>query len=339
MVVSMARSDDREPRRGQRLRPMRIALVSLGAVALVLAAGFVATCLKVVVAERSYPPVGAFVSAGAVDLHYLRRGSGPTVVLLHGRDGTLQEFTLSVFDRLAEHYDVLAFDRPGYGYSERPADEPLGIDVQARLLREALQALGVERPILVGHSYGGAVMLRYLMDFPEHVRGAVSLAGVAYVDEPPRGGLLALPTVPVIGPLVTHTLVTPIAPLVAAGIYRDAFAPAEVPAGFVEAITALYARPGQFSASAAELVEMYDSVQAAAAKYASIETPLVILFGSEDRVLDLERDGRALAAVVPGAELVVVAGAGHKLHHTHPERLIEALETVIARTGAGGEGP
>ena len=325
--------------RSQRARFVRFALVLASVVGLLFAAGFATTRVMVALSERDHPPVGAFVRAGGVDLHYLRRGSGPTVVLLHGRDGTLQEFTLSVFDRLAEHYDVIAFDRPGYGYSERPADESLAIGVQARLLREALQALAVEDPILVGHSYGGAVMLRYLVDFPDHARGAVSLAGAAYVDEPPRGGLLALPIVPVVGPLLTHTLVTPIAPLVAASIYREAFAPAEPPAGFVEAITALYARPGQFSASAAELAVMYDSVQAAAARYGSIESPLVILFGSEDRVLDVERDGRALAAAVPGAELVVVPSAGHKLHHTHPEQLLEALARVVERVGAGGEGP
>jgi len=323
--------------RPQPARFVRFALVLASVVALLFAAGFVTTRVMVALAERAYPPVGAFVRAGGVDLHYLRRGSGPTVVLLHGRDGTLQEFTLSVFDRLAEYYDVIAFDRPGYGYSERPADEPLSLDVQARLLHEALQSLDVEDPILVGHSYGGAVMLRYLVDFPDHARGAVSLAGAAYVDEPPRGGLLALPTVPVVGPLLTHTFVTPLAPLVTASIYGQAFAPAKPPAGFVEAITSLYARPGQFSASAAELAVMYDTVQAAAARYGSIETPLVILFGSEDRVLDVDRDGRGLAAAVPGADLVVVPSAGHKLHHTHPEQLIEALARVIERAGGPGE--
>lgn len=335
----MARNDDRLPKRPQRARLVLVASVLTSVVALLFAAGFVTTRVMVALAERAYPPVGAFVRAGGVDLHYLRRGSGHPVVLLHGRDGTLQEFTLSVFDQLTEHYDVIAFDRPGYGYSGRPADESLAIGVQARLLHEALQALDVEDPILVGHSYGGAVMLRYLVDFPDHARGAVSLAGAAYVDEPPRGGLLALPTVPVVGPLLTHTLVTPIAPLIATNIYREAFAPAEPPAGFVEAITALYARPGQFSASAAELAVMYDSVQAAAAHYRNIETPLVILFGSEDRVLDVERDGRALADAVPGADLVVVPNAGHKLHHSHPEQLIEALARVIGWARAGGEGP
>ncbi len=335
MVMAMERSHERGVRRR---RASRVAWGLLLGAGLVLAVGFVSTRVLVALTERTYPPVGSLVRAGGVDLHYLRAGSGPTVVLLHGRDGTLQEFTLSVFDQLTEHYEVIALDRPGYGYSERPADEPLSLGVQARLLREALHALGVERPILVGHSYGGAVMLRFLIDHPDDAIAAVSLAGVRYVDEPPQGGLLALPNAPVLGPLLTHTLVTPLAPLVAAGIYRDAFAPAEPPAGFVEAITSLYARPGQFSASAAELAVMCDSVQAAAAHYGSIETPLVILFGRDDRVLDVERDGRDLAAAVPGAELVLVPDAGHKLHHTHPELLLRAVARVIERAG-GADAP
>ena len=322
-------------------RRRRAARVGWGLVlgaGLVLAVGWVATRVLVAVTERAYPPVGSFVRAGGVDVHYLRGGSGPTVVLLHGRDGTLQEFTLSVFDELTKHYEVIAFDRPGYGYSERPTGEPLSLGVQARLLREALHALAVEQPILVGHSYGGAVMLRFLMDHPDDAIGAVSLAGAAYVDAPPRGGLLALPNAPVVGPLLTHTLVTPLAPLVAQGIYRDAFAPAEAPSGYVETIVSLYARPSQLSASAAELAVMYDSAQAAAAHYASIETPLVVLFGSDDRVLDVDRDGRDLAAAVPGAELMLVPDAGHKLHHTHPEQLLRALARVIERAD-GADAP
>jgi len=124
-------------------------------------------------AEARHPPVGLFVSVDGARLHFLKRGSGRPVVLLHASDLTLQDFTLSIFDQVAAAYQAIAFDRPGYGSSERPAGCPLTLALSARLIRDALQALGVERPILVGHSGGGSVALRYALDYPDEIAGLV----------------------------------------------------------------------------------------------------------------------------------------------------------------------
>src|SRR5262245_34352567 len=106
--------------------------------------------------EAANPPLGSFVEVGGVRLHYAAKGSGPPVVLVHGASITLRDWTASIFDDLvAAGHRTLAFDRPGYGYSDRPGGEWPSPAVQARLLREALARLGVERPILVGHSWAG----------------------------------------------------------------------------------------------------------------------------------------------------------------------------------------
>src|SRR6478672_11887315 len=71
-------------------------------------------------AETDLPPIGEFIEIEGAKIHYVRRGSGRPIVLLHGSDGFLQDFTESIFDALAEHYDTIAFDRPGHGYSDLP---------------------------------------------------------------------------------------------------------------------------------------------------------------------------------------------------------------------------
>jgi pimeloyl-ACP methyl ester carboxylesterase len=74
--------------------------------------------------ESKYPPLGTFVGIEGLKLHYVEKGSGQSVILLHGDGGTTYDFTLSpLFDQLAKKYHVLAFDRPGLGYSERPTRE------------------------------------------------------------------------------------------------------------------------------------------------------------------------------------------------------------------------
>jgi hypothetical protein len=76
------------------------------------------TALEVRRIRRAYPPVGRFVPAEGLRLHYVREGDVQPVVMLPSRDRALQEFTFSFFRQVAEHYDAIAFDRPGYGCSE-----------------------------------------------------------------------------------------------------------------------------------------------------------------------------------------------------------------------------
>lgn len=303
---------------------------------LVLLAGlFVYTRVEVYRIERRFPPVGEFVSVaeGAVDIHYLRRGSGAPVVMLHGRDGMLQEFTFSIFDPVAQDYDAIAFDRPGYGYSERDKAERLTTEHQARLINEALNELGVEQPLLIGHSYGGAVMLQYLLDYPDQVSGAISLAGVAYLDEPPDAGVFGLPLVPLVGPLATHTVALPLGRQLVPGIYEQAFSPAEPLEMYVETISSLYLRPSQLTATAGELATMYDAVGALSPRYHEITLPVTVIFGDSDRMLDVVVDGQRLVEALPDATFILVENAGHKVHHTHQDIVMDAIHRLAENIG------
>ena len=294
---------------------------------------FAYTQIEVYRIERNFPPVGEFVStaSGDVDIHYLRKGSGIPVVMLHGRDGSLQEFTLSIFDKVTNNYEAITLDRPGYGYSECLDPDKLTTKGQARLINEALKKLEIEKPIMVGHSYGGAVMLQYLLDYPDQVSGAVSLGGVAYVDDPPDESFFALPRFPIVGPLVTNTVVIPFARPIARGIYEQAFCPAEAPERYINTISSLYIRPVQFTATAYELAAMYESVGKISLRYNEITVPVTIIFGSSDQMLDYVEDGQRLYKALPDARLIIVENAGHKMHHTHPDIVMDAIDQLAEK--------
>lgn len=290
--------------------------------------------LKTKSIERDYPPVGNFVSTldNEVEVHYLREGTGIPVVMLHGRDGTLQEYTFSIFDDIADKYKAISFDRPGYGYSKCLNSENLTTKQQAKIINEAINKLEVENPIIIGHSYGGAVMLQYLLDYPDQVRGAISLAGVSYVDEPPSESFYALPRYPVIGSLLTNTVVLPLGTIISQNIYEQAFSPIEPPEEYVKEISSLYLRPEQFTATSYELSHMYDSVNSISDDYKHIRTPVTIIFGDSDEMLEYKKDGERLHKELPNSEYVLIEDGGHKIHHSHPSIILNELDELVERT-------
>jgi pimeloyl-ACP methyl ester carboxylesterase len=83
----------------------------------------------------------------------------------------LNDVALSIFGPLAKAHRVIAFDRPGFGYSERPRDRVWTPEEQAALVRAALRALDVDRPVLYGHSFGAPVVVTFALMYPEETRG------------------------------------------------------------------------------------------------------------------------------------------------------------------------
>ena len=125
-------------------------------------------------AEADFPPLGSFVVVDGVRLHYLDSAPGDderqAIVMVHGASGNLRDFAVSIFDELAQKYRVIAIDRPGHGYSERPSSDSVDAawvtpEIQARLIHGAMRQIGVEKPVILGHSWGGAVALAYALAF------------------------------------------------------------------------------------------------------------------------------------------------------------------------------
>ena len=157
--------------------------------------------------ERDHPPSGQFITVDGVRLHYLEKGEGPPVVLIHGNVVTAEDFVLSgVFDRIARNHRVIAFDRPGYGYSERPQGSMWTAVEQADLLQEAF-----DRSASSGPSWWATPGARWWpWNSPSANRmpsAALSCWGATTsrpcgLDVP----LVAPPAIPVIGDVLRYTV-------------------------------------------------------------------------------------------------------------------------------------
>src|SRR6185369_12385260 len=161
-------------------RPRR-GLVIAGATITALATTAAWVAQRAHSAETRNPPAGSFINVEDTQVHYLERGQGTPIVLLHGNTLRLEDFVASgLIERLARHYRVLAFDRPGFGHSERPRNRLWTAEAQAALLRKALSALGIERPIVLGHSWGTLVALALALRDDADVRQLVLVSGYYY---------------------------------------------------------------------------------------------------------------------------------------------------------------
>ena len=104
-------------------------------------------------------------------------GDAPDLVLIHGASGNTRDMTFSLAPRLAEDYRVIVLDRPGLGYTDRINGTGATITQQAELLQKAAAQLGADRPIVLGHSYGGAVALAWAVTRPDHISALVNVSG------------------------------------------------------------------------------------------------------------------------------------------------------------------
>jgi pimeloyl-ACP methyl ester carboxylesterase len=297
-----------------------------------LAAAFFYVQAKTRRAEADTPPRGRFVEVDGVRLHYVERGSGPVLVLLHGNGVLADDFDNSgLLDAAAAHYRVIAFDRPGFGYSERPRSTVWTPPAQARLLHHALQELGVDSAIVLGHSWGTLVALSMALDVPGFVRGLVLLSGYYYPSWRADAPLLSGPAVPLVGDVLRYT----VSPLLTRMLWRPltkaVFSPQPVDPRFHRTPAWMMLRPKQLRASAAESALMIPATMALAKRYAALRVPTAIVAGTRDRIVDTGHNAERLRERLPGSELHLQPGVGHMTHYAHPEQVLAAIESIAGQ--------
>jgi pimeloyl-ACP methyl ester carboxylesterase len=204
--------------------------------------------------ERKHPPEGSFLVVDGVRLHYSDRGAGSPVVLIHGNAVTGDDWNTSgVAELLLHTHRVIIFDRPGFGHSVRPRGRLWTAGEQAELLHKALLQLGVERPVVVGHSWGTLVALALAVRHQTDIAGLVLLSGYYFWTVRPDVVLVAPGALPVLGDVLRYT-VSPILGWLQMPLLKWAmFSPAPVPPRFqAEYSSAMALRPSQIRATSVD---------------------------------------------------------------------------------------
>ena len=278
--------------------------------------------------ERRYPPRGRIITVDGIPLHYVERGTGPAVVLIHGNLVTLDDMDASgLIGRLAVDHRVIAFDRPGYGHSPRPRDRLWTPTAQAHALHEAMRALGVEQAVVVGHSMGALVATSLALDYPDAVSRLVVIGGYYYPKLRLDALLIAPNALPVVGDVLRYTATAVASRMSLKLAVKAMFAPKEAPSNYLWSVPReMLVRPQQLRANAEDATFMTPAASKNAKRYGELRMPVVIIAGADDAIVDPDDHAVRLHKDVAGSELVIAPGVGHMAHH-------DALDEVIAAVG------
>lgn len=283
-------------------------------------------------AEEANPPVGSFVEVDGVRLHYLERGSGPLVVLLHGNGTMIQDWLASgVFDALAATNRVIAFDRPGFGHSDRPRTTIWTPAAQARLIAAALEAMGCGAATIVGHSFGTLVAAEMGLGHPEAAGSLVLIGGYYYPSARADAVLASPPAIPVVGDAIRYTVSPLLGAAMKPGMEAQIFAPAPVSAGWKSDFPfEMTLRPSQIRAAAAEAALTVAGAASLAPRLGELTLPVTLVAGDGDKVVSTGDQSERLDAALDSSELLIVEGAGHMVHHTARDAVVSAIRAAAS---------
>ena len=286
--------------------------------------------------EGKYPPRGDFVDVETARIHFLTRkkvanienqGNAP-VVLIHGSSGSSADMELAFFDAFPDDIDLYAFDRPGIGWSKTKLS-PLEMSnpmKQAEAIHMAVKKLKLDKPIIVGHSWGGAVAIAYAKQFGNEISGAVSLAGVAYPWKGPYGWYDVLLTTPVLNHIFTRLFLNKMGQLYVPLSIKAIFEPEAARGDYREAAQAeIILRPSTIINNSYYSLNLRRHLKTMSEKYNDIKIPLLIVAGNRDYIVHSKSQSERLHNEVTGSEYILFKGAGHMPHHTQTQILAEKI--------------
>jgi pimeloyl-ACP methyl ester carboxylesterase len=315
---------------------------TLSVIAEVLLVGAVVTLIGARVIAWSQPPRGRFVAVNGLRQHVVELGAAatpdaPPIVLIHGASCNLCDMQMALADKLAPRHRLLLVDRAGLGWSERASDEGSSPAYQAGMLRDVLDALGVKRAIVVGHSWGGALAARFALDHAARTAGLVLIAPPLYPFSRRATWFYELAALPGFGWLFAHTVVLPFGVVMIAPAMMSAFLPQRPPHRYLaRSALLLVLRPATFLANARDVAHLKFHLAEQAARYRELSMPAVVITGDRDLIVSPRHHALALAAESVPVRLVTLPGIGHMPHHVATERVVAEIEAIARAAAAIG---
>lgn len=321
---------------------MLVSIVSWLLGGLLLAAVFLflglvlATRLIAAKAERLVPARGKFVEIDGNRIHYVEEGEGRPIVFLHGLGAQLHHFRHTLFGRFGAGYRLIALDRPGSGYSVQAGAAGGRLPEQAALVRRFIEELRLERPLVVGHSLGGAVALALAVEHPEAISGIALLSPLTHLEARTRQrfDLLYVPS-RLWRRVLAYTVAIPLSLRYAEPTMAFIFAPQAVPEDYMIAGGGwLGLRPAHYFATSTDVVAVEQDLGRIERRYGEIAMPAGILFGAADRVIGEAVHGEPMLDKIQGLDFERVDGLGHMPQFVEAERVVAFIQRIAKRAFA-----
>ena len=238
--------------------------------------------------EAAVPINGRFVEVDGERFNYVEEGKGPPLVMIHGLMGSSRNLTYALSGQLRERYRVITLDRPGSGYSTRHAGTAADLPAQARQIARFIKVLDLDKPLVLGHSLGGAISLALALDHPHAVSGLILVAPLTHPQRLLPLVFLSLAVRPAwLRRWLSRTLTVPIGLLTQRSVVKGVFAPDAAPPDFATRGGGLLGmRPDNFYAASTEINLVNDYLPDMVKRYPQLTLPIGLIYGTQDPVLD-----------------------------------------------------
>jgi len=275
------------------------------------------------------PSTERTIRISGVDLRFIEEGTGLPLFLMHGNGSVAEDFSISgIIAQASTKHRVIAFDRPGFGGSSRPASKRWSAREQADLFHEAAGRLGIRRYLVLGHSWGAWVALEMARRHPGSVAGLILVSGYYYPAPRLALALAALPTLPVLGTVFRHTFLPIAVRLGWASAMRAIFRPGPISDVFSARTREVASRPSQLRSVCAESVLMLGSALLTKPSFGDIDVPTGIVAGAEDRLFDARANAERLHAEIVGSLIHIIPRSGHMAHHSNAQAVLAMIDKV-----------
>ncbi len=279
--------------------------------------------------EQLTDPDSRFIEVNGVDVHYKVYGQGePTFILLHGFGASLFSWR-EVTAPLSQYGTVIAYDRPAFGLTERPltweGENPYSQEAQVKLVIGLMDALGVERAILIGNSAGGTIAMLTALEYPGRVQSLILVDPAVYAG----GGapawirpLLKTPQMRHLGPLIARQIQTRGPELIELAWHDPSKITPDVMEGYQKPL-----RIADWDKALWELT-LASRESGLAGRLGEFDLPILVITGDDDRIVPTEQSVR-LAGELPNAQLVVIPQCGHLPHEERPDEFMQAVTEFL----------
>ncbi|MGH1350466.1 MAG: alpha/beta fold hydrolase [Methyloligellaceae bacterium] len=288
-------------------------------------------------AEKYLPPLGEFMEVDGEKIHYLDRGKGPVLVLIHGLSGQMRNFTHSMLERLENDFRVIIIDRPGCGYSTRKSDDAARISQQANTIAAFIRKLDLkEKPLIAGHSLGGGITLSLAINHKDIVGGVALISALTHPVSRDR----EIPTVfkglairsPLMRRIVAWTLATPASIKNGPAALANVFSPEPFPADVsTKGGGMLGLRPWAYYAASTDFNKSIIDIEHMPQHYSDLEMPVGLIYGTQDNILDYEAHALPLKEKIRDLDLELLENCGHMIPITQPDAVTAFIKRQAVR--------
>ena len=290
--------------------------------------------------DSDLPEIGAFISVPTAHLHYVEAGADkksddrPSIILLHGSSGSSFDMMATLGHELAGAFHVVSFDRPGIAHSRNRISNHDMADPrrQAAAIYAAADEMGLKNPIIIGHSWGGAVATAYAMQYADALTAALALGAPLYPWRGRGNWYERLVTTPVIGQIFAHMVLTKYGLSKLDQGVQGNFVPEAPFDDYVQRTgLAIILRPRPFVANSVYSLALSAHLADMRRDYQDLDAPLLLMSGDSDQTVSAQIHSERLHGENPNTGLVIWRGAGHMVQHTRAEE----IASIVTRLASG----